>query len=106
MFDKVSSKIGSKIGSAIGPNKKLIEKFLMVLILLEFAPLDVLNVVHPQAASKVRGLVSPILNPVTNLMSNIFMKTLLFIILIWACCMAHDMNLFFLVSVYFIVSRR
>ena len=106
MFDKVSSKVGSKIGSAIGPNKKIIVKFLMVLILLEFVPLDVLNVFHPDASSHVKRLLSPVLNPVTNIMSNIYMRTLVFIVLLWSCCIAHDMNLFYLVCIYFIVSRR
>ena len=106
MFDKVSSKIGSKIGSAIGPNKKIIVKFLMILILLEFVPLDVLNVFHPDASSRIRSVLSPVLNPVTNLMSNVYMRTLVFIVLLWSCCVAHDMNLFYLVCIYFIVSRR
>jgi hypothetical protein len=106
MFDKVSSKVGSKIGSTIGSNKKLIEKFLVVLILLEFAPFDVLNVVHPDADRHVRRVLAPVINPVTNLMSNVYMRTLVFLVLVWSCCMMKDMNLFFLVCVYFIVSRR
>jgi len=102
----VSSKIGSKIGSAIGPNKKIIVKFLMVLILLEFIPLEVLNVFHSDASSRIRGVLSPVLNPITNIMSNVYMRTLVFVILVWSCCVKHDMNLFYLVSIYFIVSRR
>ena len=102
MFDKVSSKVGSTIGS----NKKIIEKFLMVLILLQFAPIEVLNVFHPDADKHIRGLISPVLNPITNLMSNVYMRTLVFLVLFWACCWGRDMNLFFLICVYFIVSRR
>ena len=106
MFDKVSSKVGSKIGSAIGPNKKIIVKFLMVLILLEFVPLEILNVFHSDASAKIRGVLSPVVNPITNLMSNVYVRTLVFIVLVWSCCIAHDMNLFYLVCIYFIVSRR
>jgi hypothetical protein len=106
MFDKVSSKVGSKIGSTIGSNKKMIEKFLVVLILLEFAPFEVLNAVHPGASRGIRSVLAPVMNPITNLMSNVYMRTLVFIVLVWSCCMMKDMNLFFLVCVYFIVSRR
>jgi len=106
MFDKVSSKVGSKIGSAIAPNKKIIIKFLMVLILLEFVPLDFLDVFSSGTGAKVRGFLSPVVNPVTSLMSNVYMRTLVFIVLFWSCCIVHDMNLFFLVCIYFIVSRR
>ena len=101
MFDKVSSKIGSTIGT----NKKVIEKFLMILIVLEFAPFDVLNIVHPDAGKHIRSLLAPVVNPITNLMSNIYVRTLIFTVLVWACCMSRDMNLFLLVCVYFIVSR-
>ena len=99
MFDKVSSKVGSTIGS----QKKLIEKVLVVLILLEFAPFEVLG---PRAESGVHSLIDPFLNPITNLMSNVWMRTLLFVVLLWSCCMTRDMNVFFLLCVYFIVSRR
>ena len=105
MFDKVSSKVGSKIGSAIGPNKKIIVKFLMVLILLEFVPLEILNVFHSDAATKVRGVLSPVVNPITNLMSNVYMRLLVFLVLVWSCCVMKDMNTFFLVAIYFIVSK-
>ena len=106
MFDKVSSKVGSKIGSAIGPNKKIIATFLMILILLEFAPLDILNVFHPDASAQVNRILSPVVNPITNLMSNVYMRTLVFIVLVWSCCMVYDMNLFYLICIYFLVSRR
>ena len=98
MFDKVSSKVGSTIGT----NKKLIQMFLMVLILLEFAPFEVLG---GNLNSKLQSVLSPVMRPVSNLMSNVYMRTLLFIILLWSCCVLKDMNLFFLVSIYFIISK-
>ena len=98
MFDKVSSKVGSTIGS----NKKVIQMFLTVLILLQFAPFEVLG---SNVNSKLQSVLSPVMRPITNLMSNVYMRTLLFIVLLWSCCVMKDMNTFFLVAIYFIVSK-
>ena len=98
MFDKVSSKVGSTIGS----NKKIIQQFLTVLILLQFAPFEVLG---PNLHSKLQSVLSPVMNPITNLMSNVYMRSLVFLVLLWSCCVMKDMNTFFLVAIYFIVSK-
>ena len=98
MFDKVSSKVGSTIGS----NKKVIQMFLTILIVLEFAPFEVLG---QDINSKLQSVLSPVMRPVTNLMSNIYMRTLVFIVLVWSCCVMKDMNTFFLVAIYFIISK-
>ena len=98
MFDKVSSKVGSTIGS----NKKVIQMFLTILILLEFAPYEVLG---KDLNSRLQSVLSPVMRPVTNLMSNIYMRTLVFIVLVWSCCVMKDMNTFFLVAIYFIITK-
>ena len=98
MFDKVSSKVGSTIGS----NKKIIQQFLTVLILLQFAPFEVLG---SNVNSKLQSVLSPVMRPITNIMSNVYMRTLLFVVLLWSCCVMKDMNTFFLVAIYFIVSK-
>ena len=96
------SKVSSKVGSTIGSNKKIIQQFLLVLILLQFAPFEVLG---PTINSKLQSVLSPVMRPITNLMSNVYMRTLVFIVLLWSCCVAKDMNTFFLVAIYFIVSK-
>ena len=98
MFDKVSSKVGSTIGS----NKRVIQMFLTVLILLQFAPFEVLG---QDVNSRLQSVLSPVMRPVTNLMSNVYIRTLLFIVLLWSCCVLKDMNTFFLVAIYFIISK-
>ena len=98
MFDKVSSKVGSTIGS----NKKIIQMFLTILILLEFAPYEVLG---KDLNTRLQSVLSPVMRPVTNLMSNVYMRTLVFIVLVWSCCVMKDMNTFFLVAIYFIISK-
>ena len=102
MFNTVSS----KVSSAISGNRKILQLFFVILILLEFAPYDVLNVFHPDAEASVKNMLSPIMNPVTNLMSNVFMRLVVFIVLLWSCCVRKDMNLFFLVALYFVISRK
>ena len=98
MFDKVSSKVGSTIGS----NKRVIQMFLTVLILLQFAPFEVLG--H-DLNTRLQSVLSPVMRPITNLMSNVYIRTLLFIVLLWSCCILKDMNTFFLVAIYFIISK-
>ena len=98
MFDKVSSKVGSTIGS----NKKVIQLFLTILILLEFAPYEVLG---KDMNARLQSVLNPVMRPVTNLMSNVYMRTLVFIVLVWSCCVMKDMNTFFLVAIYFIISK-
>lgn len=102
MFDQVSSKVGKRVNKAIGSNKKVIQKFLTILILLEFAPFEVLG---KDINGKLQSVLSPVMKPVSNIMSNVYMRTLLFVVLLWSCCVAKDMQTFFLVSVYFIVSK-
>ena len=99
MFDTVSSKVGKTIVS----NRKVIETFLVVLILLQFAPYDVLG---PKLNSQLQSVLRPVLNPITNIMSNVYMRLLVFVVLVYSCCIRRDMNLFFIVSIYFIVSRQ
>ena len=98
MFDKVSSKVGSTIGS----NKKVIQMFLTILILLEFAPYEVLG---KDMNARLQSVLNPVMRPVTNLMSNVYMRTLVFIVLVWSCCVMKDMNTFFLVAIYFIITK-
>lgn len=103
MFDKVSSNVSGKVSSSISGNRQMIVMFLSVLILLEFLPLGVLS---PSQSKAVNDTLKPVLHPVTNLMANPYMRLLLFIILLWSCCIKKDVNLFLLVSVYFVMNRK
>ena len=99
MFDTVSSKVSSTISG----NRKVLQMFFVVLILLEFAPYEVFG---PRVERSLKSVLDPVMNPITNLMSNVFMRFLVFVILLWSCCVRKDMNMFFLVSLYFVISRR
>ena len=99
MFDKVSSKVSSTISG----NRKYLQLFFVVLILLEFAPYQVLG---PSLEKTLKGVLDPVMRPVSSLMSNIFMRLAVFVVLLWSCCVRKDMNMFFLVALYFVISRR
>jgi hypothetical protein len=99
MFETVSSKVSSTISG----NRRVLQMFFVALILLEFAPIEVLG---PRVERSLKGVLDPIMNPVTNLMSNVFMRLVVFIVLLWSCCVRKDMNMFFLVSLYFVISRK
>ena len=99
MFDTVSSKVSSTISG----NRKVLQMFFVVLILLEFAPYEVFG---PRVERSLKSVLDPVMNPISNLMSNVFMRFLVFVILLWSCCVRKDMNMFFLVSLYFVISRR
>ena len=92
-----------KFSSVVGSNKKHIELFLIVLILLNFAPYEVLP---GQMGNQVKSLMGPFLTPVQSLMSHVFVRALLFAVMVWSCCYSKDMNLFFILAIYFVISRR
>ena len=91
------------VGKVITKNRKPVEMLLVVLILIHFAPTEVLG---SQLDSQVKSVLGPILNPVQAVMGNVLVRFFLWLVLLWACCTSKDMNLFFLVVVYFLVSRN
>ena len=96
-------KIMDQFGSFVMKNRKPIDMVLIALILLHFAPTEVLG---PQINSQVQSVLGPILTPIHAIMANVFMRTFLFLVLVWACCSTKDLNLFFLVALYFVVAER
>ena len=92
-----------KFSSVVGSNKKHIELFLTALILLNFVPYEVLP---GQMGNQVKSLMGPFLTPVQSLMSHVFVRALLFAVMVWSCCYSKDTNLFFILAIYFVISRR
>ncbi len=103
MFDSVSSNVSGKVTSTITGNRKIIMMFLAVLVLVEFVPLGFLSA---SQRSAVTSTLKPVLNPVSNLMSNVYVRLLLFVVMVWSAFVKKDINLFLLLSVYFVMSRK
>ena len=99
MFDTVSSKVSSTISG----NRKILQMFFVVLILIEFAPFDALG---PRVEASLKSVLHPVMNPVSTIMSHAATRLLVFVVLLWSCCVRKDMNLFFLVAMYFVISRK
>ncbi len=91
------------IGSIITKNRKPIEMLLIALILIHFAPTEVLG---SQLDAQIKSLLGPVLNPLNAIMDYAIVRLFLWLSLLWACCTSKDMNLFFLVVVYFVVSGK
>ena len=92
-----------QFGKLVSSNRKPIEMVLIGLILLHFVPTEVLGT---QLDTQIKSMLGPVLTPIHAIMGNIFMRTFLFLVLVWACCTRKDMDLFLLLVVYFIVAER
>ena len=92
-----------QFGSLVTKNRRPIEMGLIGLILLHFAPTEVLGT---QIDTQIKSMLGPLLRPIHAIMGNVFMRTFLFLVLVWSCCQSKDMNLFLLLVVYFIVAER
>ena len=95
------NQVSSKTSSLIRSNKKMIELVAIVLIVLNFAPFESLG----SFGLQVKGMLGPIVNPVRALMANQFVRLLLWIILVWSCCVMKDLNLFFIMAIYFLIGN-
>ena len=97
-MDSAVGKFGSFVREKRGP----IEMVLIVLILIHYAPTEVLG---RQLNGKVHSMAGPVLNPVQSVMGNVYMRLFLWLILLWSAFYGKEMSLFFLVTIYFLVGR-
>ena len=92
-----------QFGKLVASNRRPIEMVLIGLILLHFVPTEVLGT---QIDTQIKSMLGPVLTPIHAIMGNVFMRTFLFLVLVWACCAKKDMDLFLLLVVYFVVAER
>ena len=90
-------------GKLVTQTRGPVEMVLILLIVIDYAPTEVLGA---NLNSQVKSVLGPFLNPVKSIMNNLFVRLFLWSLLLWACCKSKDMNLFFLVVIYFIVSNK
>ena len=91
-----------KFGSFVNKQRGPIEMLLVALILINWAPTQVLG---RDLDSRLHSMLGPVMSPVKSVMSNVFVRLFLWLVLLYSCCVVKDMNLFFLVSIYFLSSR-
>jgi hypothetical protein len=91
-----------KFGSLVRGQRTPIEMVLLALILINWAPTAVLG---STLNSQLNSMLGPVMNPIKTIMGNIYIRFFLWLVLVWSCCLAKDMKLFFLISIYFLSSR-
>jgi len=91
-----------KFGSFVKGNSHPIEMVLMALILINWAPTEVLG---RDLDQKLNSVLGPILKPVKSMMAWPAVRLFLWLILLYSCCIANNKNMFFLLSIYFLTSR-
>ena len=95
------NQISYSFGKIVNPNKKYIEIVALSLILLQFAPFESLG----SFGGRIQSTLNPVFNPIRILMSYDLVKVLLYLVLMFSCCVGKDMNLFFILSIYFIIDK-
>ena len=91
-----------KFGSLVKGQRTPIEMVLLALILINWAPTEVLG---SNLNAQLNSMLGPVLTPVKSIMRNVFVRFFLWLVLLWSCCFAKDMKLFFLVAIYFLSAQ-
>ena len=93
--------IVSKFGGLVGKVKTPLETLLVVLILINYVPTEVLGTqLNSQFQATIRW------TKIHVIMQHVFVRLFLWLVLLWSCCWGKDWSLFLLVTVYFVVSGR
>lgn len=95
------NQLSYSFGKVVSSNKRYIEIIALTLILLQFAPFESLGPV----GLRIQAALGPIFNPVRVAMSFDVVKVFLFLVLVFSSFIRKDMNLFFILSLYFIIDR-
>jgi hypothetical protein len=98
-----ASEIAEKFGDILNRQRTPIELALIVLILIHYAPTDILG---PELNDRIKSMFGPVLNPIHSIMNNVFIRLFLWLILLYASIYSKDMMLFLLVSVYFVQASK
>lgn len=88
----------SVVSGIIGANKRWIELFLVGVITLEYIPHEVLGI-------KLKQMLSPFTDSLRGLFRNQLFHTVLFIVMLWSCCIKRDMTLFILLAIFMMTYR-
>jgi hypothetical protein len=101
MADSVSS-VGKKgvsfVSRIVASNKRFIEGFLIFFIVVHLLPRSLMGV-------SIKGPVVNVVRPITNIFRNDIFLFLLLIVMLYACCIRKDMNLFMLLVLFLLVNN-
>ena len=83
-----------QVSAIITSNKKYINNFLIFLIVIEHFPLK-------SQFPAIYNNVLPFLQQINTIMNNPLVKSILFLVLVWSCCIKKDMDTFLLMAIFF-----
>ena len=92
--------VADKFGSLVKKGRNPLRLLLIVLILINYAPTQVLGT---QLNNKLQSVIK--MTRIHNIMQHVFVKLFLWLVLLWSCCYGNDMDLFLLVAIYFVQAR-
>ena len=85
--------------NVVKSNKKWIEYALIAVIVLEFLPREFLGL-------QVKSRVHPLVSPLIAFVQHDITQFLIFLLLVWSCCVVNDSHLFTLLVIMLLVLRR
>ncbi len=85
--------------NAVKTNKKWIEYLLIAVIVIEFLPRDFLGI-------QVRSRLQPVSAPLLAFVKHDITQLIVFLLLVWSCCLVSDSHLFTLLALMLLVLRR
>ena len=93
--------VADKFGSVVKGWRNPLQLLLSVLILINYVPTEVLGTqLNSQFQATIRW------TKIHVIMQHVFVRLFLWLVLLWSCCYVKDMKLFFLITIYFVVSGR
>ena len=89
-----------KFGSLVKTSRNPLRILLVVLILINFAPTQVLG---SQLNNQLQSVIK--MTNIHVIMKHVVVRLFLWLVLLWSCCYGNDMELFLLVALYFVQAR-
>lgn len=79
-------------------NKKNIEMLLTLMIVVSLMPNNILGM-------NLKSQLSPVLDPIQGFFRHNVVQLIVFLLLVYSCCIKVDMNMFLLLSVFILCCR-
>tara|TARA_B100000131_G_C17587626_1_gene397834 strand:+ start:151 stop:429 length:279 start_codon:yes stop_codon:yes gene_type:complete len=86
------------VSGFINSNKRNVEIVLTALIVVSLMPDDIMGF-------NLKAQLRPVVDPVMSVMRNGIVQLIIFVLLIFSCCVKVDMNMFLLLAVFLLCCK-
>jgi hypothetical protein len=86
------------VSSFINSNKRYVEILLTALIAVNLMPDNVMGF-------NIKSQLGPIMDPILGIMRNGLVQLVVFLLLVYSCCVKVDMNMFLLLAVFLLCCK-